>query len=189
MNDSMLKNARMAKADTIITKGMKYCSYISGITLAVMAIWATVNVIYSKISMNSIPSTTDWIAYLLVPTVFLAVGIEILDSGLISVDLITGRFPEAVQKLIATVGYLIGAALSVLMCQQQFVSMVNLVKTKKMSSVDKLAFRIWPFSLITAVGLALMALAMIWFVIRLFAKKKECVKDTDELTEDGGEGI
>lgn len=144
--------------------------YFSAVALLVMALWATVNVIYSKITFNSIPSTLDWIAYLLVPVVFLSVGIEIMDSGLISVDLITDRFPLGIKKTIVALGYIIGAVISAVMCQQQFSSMRTAFATHSMSSpLEKLAFPLWPFSLIMTVGLGIMTFTMVWYTMRYFA--------------------
>ncbi len=173
----------MIKTDMFISKIVHFLGYLSGVSLLVMALWATVNVIYSKITMNSIPSTNDWIAYLLVPAVFLAIGMDIMDNGLISVDLITDRFPLVIRKIIIAIGYFIGAVLSVIMCGQQYSKMRDAFMLKSKSSVaEKLAFPVWPFSLIMVIGLGVMAFAMVWFVIKYWIT--DGIKD---LNTEGGE--
>lgn len=169
------------KADEKIKKIAKYISYPSGICLFVMALWATANVIWSKLTHSSIPSTTDWIAYLLVPTVFLACAYEVLDKGFVYVDIVTGKFPPIVNKIVLTISYSIGFAVSVIMSFKQFELAFKNMQTGKTSSTLALSFPIWPFSAILAIGLGLMALAMLWYTIRIYVKKPEKISEKEEV--------
>ncbi len=188
MVESVFKKDGMRKVDAVASKIIRFMGYFSAVCLLVMALWSTVNVIYSKITLNSIPSTMDWIAYLLVPVVFLSVGMDIMASGMISVDLITDRFPLGLRKTIIAIGYLIGAVISAIMCQQQFSRMRTAFAThSKSSPLEKLAFPLWPFSLIMTIGLAVMTFTMVWYMMRYFVsdgfKDMRAASESEEIEE------
>lgn len=159
------------KADRAMIKIMKVCSYSSGVCLLVMALWATVNVIYSKITHTSIPSTNDWIAYLLVPATFLTAGYEIIDRGLVYVDIVIRRLPAVIYKIVFTISYLVGIAISAFIVERQISLTIYNFGIHKTSSVDKLNFVLWPFSLILGIGVALMGISMFWCILRLYVKR------------------
>ena len=178
-----MKHERLCKIDKTIGKITKGLSYVSGICLLVMALWATINVISQKVTHVSIPSTNDWIAYLMIPVVFLAAPFEIGERGLTAVDFCIDHLPKLVQKMIVGAGYLLGAFISVFVATNQFALTKTYFEAGKMSSVDALNFPLWPFSLLLGIGCVLMTFCMLWYYVKYLFMPERLRSEEDDIKE------
>lgn len=161
------------KADAIVSKIMKYPSFLGPLLLIVIAVVATVNVIVSKVSGSSIPSANDWIRHFMIPTVWLSLGNVAVNRGLIQVDFLSLHFPDVVNRIIQAASYLLGAFVTGFICVQQWGLMQTNLAVGKMSSTNALSFHIWPFNLLMVLGLALSTFAFLWCAARQFAPKRK----------------
>lgn len=157
------------KIDRIFMKIFRGVSYLSALLVFIVAVAVTANVIYAKLTHNSIPSVNDWVTYLLVPIVFFGAGYMMLDRGLIEVDFISRHFPRAVRDALSVLSSAIGIFISVIIIRHQWTLMLNYISLNKMSSVSRLHFPLWPFPLIIILGMIMISAAFLWQTIRMLA--------------------
>lgn len=168
----------LSKRQTVLHKinralefATRILSYVSTVCLAAMALLATANVLTSKIFMYGIPSAVDWGTYLLIPVVFLAIGHNLLQNGLIQVDFLTRHFPNIVNAIIGVFSNLIGCGVSAVITWRQFALAARYFASGKVSSFMPLHFPIWPFCVILGLGTALMAVIFLWQIVRIVLAK------------------
>ena len=154
------------KVDNVIVKILKYVSYISGVCLIAIMFVAFFNVLGEKIFHKGIPASTEIIQYLHIPVVFLACGYVTLDTGHTKIDLLSSKFPKAVQLFFAIVGDLCGIFVACFIAWRGFLQMANFMEINRMSSVTGVGFPLWPFALILSVGYVLLALSFVWDIVR-----------------------
>ncbi len=158
------------RTDRVIMNVIRVISWISGLCLVGIMIVAFVNVLGEKLLHTGIPGSTEIITYLHVPVVFLAAGYVTLDNGHTRIDLLSSRFPKTVQKVMATVGFLIAAGICAFVAREGFIRMAELMSTHSRSSTSGFGFVVWPFAFLFSVGMALLALSFIWAIVRQYAK-------------------
>lgn len=158
---------RFRTVDSCMVTALRYISYAAAGCLLIMALLATANVVYSKLFSRSIPSSTDWIAYLMIPVVYLSVAYVVLDRGLIAVDIISGRFPKWVKNIITALSYCVGAGLGLLISYRLFMQMLEYKSIHKMSSTSALSLPLWPFYCILCFGMVLLSISQLWVIVWL----------------------
>ena len=170
-NDNAFK-----KIDRAVFKTTKCLSYVSAIALILVAVICTVDVVGLKLFGSGIRNGTDIVTYLNIPVVFMAIAFIQVERGHTSIDLLLGKFPKIVQRIIVIIGNLLGAVVSGFVSWR--IVMLTIEKFQKMStaSAGRNSFVVWPFAAIVALGLALLALAMLWCVIRdiTIPKEEQC---------------
>lgn len=185
----MQEHVKFWKVDAAIVRVFKWISYSSAACLFFMAILATANVIYSKIFSNTIPSSTDWITYMMIPVVYLAIGYMVLDRGLITVDFLEKHYSQWLKNVILVVFYIIGVVVDLLVAVRVFNQMKLYFQTNKISSTSALHFPLWPFYLILSLGMFIFAAAMCWTVVRVFitgnVKGSDVQKPAQEVKGEG----
>lgn len=159
------------KADSIIVKIIRYISYVSAVCLVGIMLVAFFNVLGEKIIHQGIPSSTEIIKYLHVPVVFLCAGYVTLDRGHTSIDLLSAKFPMAVQNAISFFSFVLGAVVCAFVGYRGVVQMLKHMETHAMSSVTGFGFPLWPFSLLFAFGFFLLAFSFLWSIVRLVVPK------------------
>ena len=169
-------HSKLEKLDTVMTNVIKYISYVSAVSLVGIMLVTFVNVVGEKLRSlglptTGIPASTEIVSYLHVPVVFLAMSYVTLDRGHIRIDMLTSKFPKWLENACLTLGYLLGAGITSFISWRAFVQMGKFIARHKMSSVTGVGFPLWPFALITAVGFALLALSLIWAIVRLYTLK------------------
>jgi TRAP-type C4-dicarboxylate transport system permease small subunit len=169
-------HTKLEKADAVITRVIKYISYTSAVCLVGIMLVTTVNVVGEKLRSlglptTGIPASTEIVSYLHIPVVFLAMSYVTLDRGHIRIDMLTSKFPKWLENMFMTLGYLLGAGITSFISWRAFVQMGKFIARHKMSSVTGVGFPLWPFALITAVGFALLALSLIWAIVRQYTMK------------------
>ncbi len=158
----------LVRLDDTIFNVMKAVSYVSAVCLLVITVLSTFDVAGTKIFKHGITNATDIVTYLNIPVVFLSTAFVQLERGHTHIDLIYTHFPKGVQKLIHTVGNLLGLAVSIFIGYRAI-----LLTTQKLASVEKSssaasAFIVWPFAALIALGFFLLACAFLWSLIREF---------------------
>ena len=161
-------NPALVRFDDGIFNVMKWISYVSAVCLLVVTLLSTADVVASKFFGNSIPNATSIVTYLNIPVVFLSAAFVQLERGHTHIDLIYTHFPMWAQKLIHTVGNILGVGISGFIGYRAVtLTIQNYVTVAKSSSAIN-AFVIWPFVAIIALGFTLMAVAFLWSLIREF---------------------
>ena len=162
------------KLDSWVVRIIRAVSYVSGACLVGIMLVAFFNVIGEKLRqaglpVTGIPASTEIIKYLHIPVVFLAMSYVTLDRGHTRIDLLSAHFPKWLQQVCTTLGNLLGCAVSVIITWRAFVQMGKHIARHTMSSVSGVGFPLWPFSLITAIGFALLAVSFVWAIVRQYA--------------------
>jgi len=164
-----MKGKQMSKAflsaDRTIVSAMKWVSYLAAVALALVMILAVADVISAKFFSKSIPNATEYIQYLNVAIVFLAMAYVQVDSGHTTVDIFYTHFPKAVQWIIHFVFYLGGIAINGFFGWRGIVLMMDKMATHARSS-QAIGFLLWPFVAMMSIGLFLVALANVWCAVR-----------------------
>lgn len=158
----------LVRFDNGIFKVMKWISYVSAICLLVITLLSTADVIANKIFNHGITNATEIVTYLNIPVVFLSTAFVQLERGHTHIDLIYVHFPMWAQKLIHTIGNILGVAISAFIGYRAIILTTQKIATKAMSSSATTAFIIWPFVALIAAGFAFMAVAFLWSLVREF---------------------
>lgn len=158
----------LVRFDNGIFNVMKWISYISAVCLLVITLLSTADVVANKVFNHGITNATEIVTYLNIPVVFLSTAFVQLERGHTHIDLIYVHFPMWVQKLIHTVGNILGVGISAFIGYRAVILTTQKIASKAMSSSGSNAFIIWPFVALIAVGFALMAIAFLWSLIREF---------------------
>ena len=163
-----LPNLALVRFDNGLFNIMKWISYISAVCLLVITVLSTADVAATKIFKDSITNTIDLVTYLNIPVVFLTAAYVQLERGQKHIVLIYTHFPQWGQKIVHTVGNVLGAAISVFTGYRAIIYTIQKFDTVAKSSSSASAFAIWPFVAVIAIGFLLMAVAFLWSIIREF---------------------
>lgn len=161
-------NPALVRFDDALFNVMKWISYISAVALLVITLLSSADVVANKIFNHGITNATEIVTYLNIPVVFLSTAFVQLERGHTHIDLIYVHFPMWAQKLIHTVGNILGVGLSAFIGYRAVILTIQKIATKAMSSSAQTAFVVWPFVAVIALGFALMAVAFLWSLFREF---------------------
>lgn len=154
--------------DRIIFKIMWGVSVLSGISLFAVAILCTVDALGGKIFSVSIPNGTEIVTYLNIPVVFFSMAFIQVERGHTTVDLLSGRFPHALQNVIHLIGYVLGTLICAYVGYCSFVLTLDKYTTHAKASAAASSFAVWPFAFVTAAGFMLIAVSFFWCIFREF---------------------
>ena len=161
-------NSFAEKIDKVIFKFMYGVSIVAALALMIAALVCSVDALSTKIFSFSLPNGTEWVTYLNIPIVFLAMGYVQVERGNTTVDLISKRFPQAVQKAIQVFGCFLGFLISGFLAYCAFSLTLDKLSSGAKSSSAAIAFPVWPFALVIAIGYALTAISFLWCIFRIF---------------------
>lgn len=181
---SSLNNSAFDKIDGIICKVLRYVTYVSAICLVGIMLVAFFDVVGSKLHtfglpVKGVPAANEIIQYLHIPMVYLAAAYVTLDRGHTKIDLLSAKFPRVLQKICNIFGCLLGIGLCGIISWRGYVQMEKYITRRTMSSVSGVGFPLWPFALILIIGFVLLAVSLIWAIVR------ECVNYQPAAPEDG----
>lgn len=161
------------RADRIIVNVIKWVSYLSAVFLVAIMFIAVLNVAGEKLHklgitfIRGIKSSTEIIQYFHIPLAFLSAAYVTLDQGHTSIDLITGKFPVPVRRVVRGFGYIIGAGVcGFIGYRSMFVLLPKHISTFATINGSADGWPVWPFSLMQAIGFFLLAVSFIWSVVR-----------------------
>lgn len=180
------------KMDHAVVTILKSISYISAVCLVGIMLVAFFNVLGEKLRqvglpVTGIPASTEIIQYLHIPVVFLAVAYVTLDRGHTKIDLLSSKFPPAVQAVCTLLGNLCGIFISSFIGWRGLVQTVKFFERNKMSSVTGIGFPLWPFALILSLGFILLALSFVWAIVRQFHAPKQGTPSVPDSENGGGQ--
>lgn len=183
-------NPALVRFDNGIFNVMKWISYISAVCLLVITLLSTADVVASKIFNHGITNVTEIVTYLNIPVVFLSAAYVQLERGHTHIDLIYTHFPAWGQKVVHTVGNLLGVGVSAFIGYRAVLSTIQKFSVVEKSSSAASAFVVWPFAVIIAIGFLLMAVAFLWSLVREFVLPPRMEFDPAAAPEDmpGEEG-
>lgn len=159
---------RFYKIDRTVETITKYFSYVSGIVAFLIAVIVTINIITTKLFNWSIPSCNDWVAYLFCIMFYFAIPFVRLSTGLVSVDILTNKFPKTVNNMITVFSDVLGFVLHGMIGYYSISLLQKNIKYHVTSSTAKGNFELWPFNLIIVVFSILFSLTMLWHIVRTF---------------------
>ena len=164
---------RLGKIDSIIVRIMRCLSYLSAVCVCLIMCIAFFNVLGEKLLTTGIPATKEIIQYAHVPLVFLTVGYVTLDRGHTSIDLLSSHFPKWLQTFCKVLSFAMGTFITAFMGCRGIVQMTKYMNTHEKSSLTGFGFPLWPFALIYAIGLFILAFTFAWSIVRLLAPKAD----------------
>ena len=167
-NGGKVPHPALVRFDNGIFNVMKWISYVSAVCLLVITLLSTADVAASKIFNHGITNATDIVTYLNIPVVFLSAAYVQLERGHTHIDLIYTHFPQWGQKLVHTVGNVLGAGVSAFIAYRAVLSTIQKFQVVEKSSSSASAFVVWPFAAVISLGFLLMAAAFLWSLVREF---------------------
>lgn len=153
------------RADAIITRCVRYVSYLGAIALSIIAIIATVDVAATKIFSHPLRNVTEFITYMNVPVVFFCIGFVQLDRGHTHIDILYRHFPPAGHKIIHIIGYLIGTVVCGFAGWRGIVMTLQRLESMTYAS-GPTSFLIWPFVACIGIGYLVLAISFLWCIPR-----------------------
>ncbi|MCF0229823.1 MAG: TRAP transporter small permease subunit [Parasporobacterium sp.] len=172
-----MKNSKWAlTVDKIVFKIMLFVSYFAAAALFIVAILCTTDSLGGTIFSKNVPNGTDWVSYLNIPVVFLAMGFIQVERGNTVVDLLSEKFPKWLQTVLKTFGNVLGAGICGYLTYCEFNLTLNKIATHATSSSAGNAFLVWPFTLLVTLGYFFAALAFFWCIFRdlIISPDKRC---------------
>lgn len=163
----MKVNIKAEKIDKVIFKIMYAVSICAGLALMIAAVLCSVDSISTKVFSWSVPNGTEWVTYLNIPIVFLAMGYIQVERGNTVVDLVSNKFPKALNKFVQILGCLLGVGISVFLMYCEYTLMVTKFSSGTRASAAAGSFVVWPFALIITLGYLLVAVAFLWSIFRI----------------------
>ena len=167
---------RLSKISQFIESKIDLLSRLTGIiailVLVAMMLFTVLNVIMRAFFNSPIPGDVELIEVGMVCVGFLGLAWCAMRGMHISVDLVVSFLPRRIQALFDSFGYLIGLGICVLLAWRSFAEGIGIRELNTLSST--LGFPMFPFYVITALGYAVLCLAVVVLLARsvLEAMKK-----------------
>ncbi|MCD7845987.1 MAG: TRAP transporter small permease [Oscillospiraceae bacterium] len=169
MSEERLSRLRkFYKLDRFIERILRWFSYLAAVCVILMALIATVNVIAQKLFHSNISSANDYVTYLFVLIIYVALPHVQMETDLTSVDILSSRFPKPMQLVISVLGDIIGLAVFGFVSYAIYTNVfVKYLASGKVATVGATGtFVLWPFALLVSVSALLTALSFIWNNVR-----------------------
>jgi len=159
---------RFYKMDRAMEGVLRILSYIAAVSVVLMAVIATLNVIAQKIFHGNIGSANDYVTYLFVLIIYTALPHVQMETDLTNVDILSGRFGKLPKLILSVLGDAIGLVTLTFVSYAMYTNVfVKYLSTQKVATVGATGtFVLWPFALIISVSMLLTALSFIWNNVR-----------------------
>lgn len=145
-------------------------TFAGGITLVLMMVVACTNMVLRLIG-NPISATYEIVGYLGALTVALPLGYAQMKKSHIAVDILTSRFPAAVQRVISVVGLLLGIFFFFVASWQVGVYAETLREVGEVSETMRLTY--YPFVFGVAFSCGLMTLCLVVDLLTLVVPTRD----------------
>ena len=127
--------------------------------LPVLVLLTTVDVVSRRLLNSPIPGAFELTGFILGITVFFTLAYCAAEGGHVEVDILMSRFPQKIQKSIASVMYLFSTVLLGLLSWQLFLLAIRVKDMNETSAI--LAIWLFPFIFIAAIGATLLTLVFL----------------------------
>ena len=151
-------------AEKVIFPLNKYLNYIGMVVVFLMMLLTVADVIGRKFvgiipGFQPVPGSYELTEFMLLGLVFSALGYAQIKGDHISIDVLTMRLSKRLQNSLATVVYLISAALAVIVGWRGFVHGQFIIKQGDYSGI--LHIPVYPFLYLIGVSFMIFALALL----------------------------
>ena len=143
----------------------KWGAYIIGVPIFMMAIIETLNGFGRKFWI-AFPCAVESVESLLVITTYFGVSLVAIERGHVKVDLVTRKFPQAIQNYMTMFADIVGAAVFGLITWGAWKMAIYSAKITEMR-MGVYYFPIWPFKVLFAFGTTLFIIQLIINIIKL----------------------
>lgn len=160
----------LKKADRAAFKITEYISWVGGVAVGLAMLISVVDIILIKVFSSALPSAHEWVTYLNVAMVFPPLAFVELERGHTDVRLFDHVFHPVVTRIIRIFSLVLATAVMGFLAWRGFAVVANMYQSGEMSSTyafQKLAFKIWPFALIYAIGNLFCCLSFAWTLVRV----------------------
>lgn len=144
----------------------RFIPYLIATPLVIMTIVICINVVGRKLSMP-FPITVELVEALLVISVYFGVALVALEGGHVNVTFATDKLSPRTNLFIEGVGNVLAAiAFIYLSLSAWFIALASVQVLEYRLAV--LRFPLWPFKLLFAAGITLMAVQLVFNAIKAF---------------------
>jgi TRAP-type C4-dicarboxylate transport system permease small subunit len=144
-------DTRFGRFDRRYTTFTKWLSYLAGLALLTVVIICVVDVVGWKLFGKSVPSAVDFIQYMNVALVFLAVAYVQTDRGSTAIELLQNHFPLWLKVGVRIFAYLLGFASLMFVVYRGWFLLADMWE-KHDAAVGTWSFPLWPFQVCLLVG-------------------------------------
>jgi TRAP-type C4-dicarboxylate transport system permease small subunit len=151
-------DTKFGKFDKWYTTWTKWLSYAAGLALLSVVIVCVVDTVGWKLPgvHKSIPSSVDFITYMNVALVFLAVAFVQMDRGSVAIEMGQDHFPRWLKVGVRMFGYLLGFG-SALYVVYRGLYLLQDLWTNKVTASGVWKFPLWPFEVCLLIGMFFLA--------------------------------
>ena len=149
-------DTKFGRFDRWYTTWTKWLSYVAGLALLSVVIVCVIDVLGWKLFGKPFPSAVDFIKYMNVALVFLAVAYVQTDRGSVAIELGQDHFPRWLKVSVRMFGYFLGFAACLWVVYRGWFRLDKMFKTHE-TAQDVWKFPLWPFEVCLLVGMFFMA--------------------------------
>ncbi len=150
----------VASVERLLKPFYTWVAYIGAAALGLLILAVTYSIIGRQFGA-ALPGSQELIEQALVIMTFTVVGLEHMGHEKMTVDVITRRFPQSVQKTVAPIIYAIAVAILVMATWQLAVWGMK-VQDRGQSTMGSLSLPVYPFAYLATFGMA--TLIPIWLL-------------------------
>jgi TRAP-type C4-dicarboxylate transport system permease small subunit len=144
----------------------RFIPYLIAIPLVIMTIVICINVVGRKLSMP-FPITVELVEALLVISVYFGVALVALEGGHVNVTFATDKLSPRTNLWIEGIGNVLAAIAFIYLSLSAWSIAIGSVKDLEYR-LAVLRFPLWPFKLLFAAGITLMAVQLVFNAIKAF---------------------
>ncbi len=149
-------DTKFGRFDRWYTTWTKWLSYAAGLALLSVVIVCVIDVLGWKLFGKPFPSAVDFIKYMNVALVFLAVAYVQTDRGSVGIELVQNHFPRWIKVSVRTFAYLLGFAACMWVVYRGLFRLDKMLDTHE-TAQDVWKFPLWPFEVCLLVGMFFLA--------------------------------
>ena len=144
----------------------RFIPYLIAVPLVIMTVVICINVVGRKLSMP-FPITVELVEALLVISVYFGVALVALEGGHVNVTFATDKLSPRVCFFIEGLGNALAAIAFIYLSLSAWSIAIAAVKVMEYR-LAVMRFPLWPFKLLFAAGLSLMAVQLVFNAIKAF---------------------
>lgn len=144
-------DTRFGRFDRRYTALTKWLSYLAGLALLAVVFICVVDVVGWKLFGKPVPSAVDFIQYMNVVLVFLAVAYVQMDRGSVAIELGQNHFPRWLKVGVRTFAYVLGFGCCMFVVYRGYFLLAAMLE-KHVAAAGTWKFPLWPFQVCLLVG-------------------------------------
>lgn len=181
MSKNTEKRKGLASVDAFFRAVTKWFSFLGGASLILMGIMLFVNIICSKVLGKAINNVNELVNYLLIAVVYCCgASCQLNEGGMVQVDIFYRKFPPVLQVIVKSIGYFLGFCLYSFAGCQALSLLKKYISAKTLAAASTSSFVIWPFTLLYIIGTFMLAISLLWSVIRAVFLQEDTLPLPDE---------